>query len=693
MTTTNGVKEVIPPQLDNLLKLDSYLEPFQGEIKRRYNVFKSILKQLETEENGINTFTSAYTHYGIHVDCRTNEIRIKEWAPGARAMYIRGDFNNWQERQYPFTRDQWGIWKLTIPPLSDGTPAIKHGQIIKLLIETPDGKLEDRLCPWSRYVQRGEKANTYHGVFYNPPEDQIYKFKHPQPKKKERLKIYEAHVGISSWKGEVATYENFRVNVLPRVVRQGYNTIQLMAVMEHAYYASFGYQVTSFFAASSRFGTPEELKALIDEAHSLGLTVLLDLVHSHGCKNTYDGINMFDGTNGCFFHDGPRGYHDLWDSRCFNYMEREVMRFLLSNIRYWLEEFKFDGFRFDGVSSMLYHSHGIGHSFSSYNEYFGLATDTESFNYLQLANYVSQTLYPESITIAEEVSGMPTLCRPIAEGGAGFDYRLAMAIPDVWIKLLKEKQDEEWQVGDISWTLINRRWSEKNIAYAESHDQALVGDKTIAHWLFDTQIYSHMSVFSERTPSIERGLALHKMIRLLTYALGGEGWLNFEGNEFGHPEWLDFPRAGNNDSYHYARRLFYLSDDETLRYKYLNAWDQAMNACEEQYKWLSATNTFLSRRHEGDKVLVFERGNQGLLFIFNFHTNKSFADYRIGCNRCGKYKVVLNSDSKSFDGLGRISDKQVFLTEDEKWDERPFSFKIYTPCRTVLVLALSGDVN
>ncbi|CAF0824407.1 unnamed protein product [Adineta ricciae] len=694
MTETSSVKEIVPPQLDNLLKLDPYLEPYQGEIKRRYNVFKTILNQLDTEEGGLDKFTSAYTHYGIHVDCRTNEIRAKEWAPGARAMYLRGDFNNWQEKQYPFTRDEWGIWRLTIPPLADGTPAIKHGQIVKLLIETPGGQLEDRICPWSRYVQRAEKANTYHGVFYNPPAEQVYKFKHEQQKKKERLKIYESHVGISSWKGEVATYENFRLNVLPRVVRQGYNTIQLMAVMEHAYYASFGYQVTSFFAASSRFGTPEELKALIDEAHGLGLTVLLDLVHSHGCKNVYDGINMFDGTNGCFFHDNSRGYHDLWDSRCFNYMQREVMRFLLSNIRYWLEEFKFDGFRFDGVSSMLYHSHGIGHSFSgTYNEYFGLATDTESFNYLQLANHVSQTLYPESITIAEEVSGMPTLCRPIAEGGGGFDYRLAMAIPDVWIKLLKEKSDEDWQVGDISWTLVNRRWSEKNIAYSESHDQALVGDKTIAHWLFDTQIYTHMSVLSERTPVVERGLALHKMIRLLTYALGGEGWLNFEGNEFGHPEWLDFPRAGNNDSYHYARRLFYLSDDETLRYKYLNAWDQGMNACEEQYKWLAAKNTYISRRHEGDKVLVFERGDHGLLFIFNFHTHKSFPDYRIGCARCGKYKVVLNSDSKTYDGLGRVSDTQVFLTEDTKWDERPFSFKVYTPCRTVLVLALTGDVK
>ncbi|CAF1618239.1 unnamed protein product, partial [Adineta ricciae] len=674
--TTGEAANVVVPQLGHLLKLDPYLAPYEDEIRRRYYVFQKLLKQLETEEQGIDIFTSAYKRFGIQVNRQTNEINITEWAPGAKAMYIHGDFNNWREKQYPFTRDQWGVWRVTIPPLLDGSTTIKHGQAVKLLIETPDGQLVTRLCPWSRYVQKVEKANVYHGVYYDPPVDQIYQFKYSQPKKRDRLKIYEAHVGISSSEETIATYENFRLNVIPRIIKQGYNTIQLMAIMEHPYYASFGYQVTSFYAPSSRYGTPEELKALIDEAHKHGLTVLLDLVHSHSCKNVEDGLNMFDGTAGCFFHDNARGHHSLWDSRCFNYMEREVMRFLLSNIRYWLEEFKFDGFRFDGVSSMLYHSHGINHSFSgTYDEYFGLATDTDSFNYLQLANYVSQTLFPQSITIAEEVSGMPTLCRPLAEGGAGFDYRLAMAIPDVWIKLLKEKKDEEWHMGNISWILTNRRWSENNIAYAESHDQALVGDKTISHWLFDDQIYTHMSIFAERTSVIERGLALHKMIRLLTYGLGGEGWLNFEGNEFGHPEWLDFPRAGNNESYKYARRLFHLSVDETLRYKYLNEWDRAMNSLEEEYQWLSAKDIFISRRIEADKIIVFERGQRGLLFIFNFHERKSFDDYRIGCGHNGKYKIVLSSDAKSFDGPDRINEKQIFSAENIMWDERQFSFQ------------------
>ncbi|CAH1994026.1 unnamed protein product [Acanthoscelides obtectus] len=362
-----------------------------------------------------------------------------------------------------------------------------------------------------------------------------------------------------------------------------------MAIMEHAYYASFGYQVTSFYAASSRYGTPEQLKRLIDKAHELGLVVLLDMVHSHASKNVMDGLNRFDGTDACFFHSGPRGEHALWDSRLFNYSEFEVLRFLLSNCRWYLEEYQFDGFRFDGVTSMLYHSRGIGQGFSGhYDDYFGLGVDTEGVVYLMLANHMIHSLYKDAITIAEDVSGMPGSCRPVTEGCLGFDYRLAMAIPDKWIELLKHVPDDNWEMGNIVHTLTNRRWMEKNVAYAESHDQALVGDKTVAFWLMDKEMYTHMSTLSDPSPIIDRGIALHKLIRFITHTLGGEAYLNFMGNEFGHPEWLDFPRAGNNSSYHYARRQWNLVDDDLLKYKFLNNWDAAMNKTEAKYGWLAA---------------------------------------------------------------------------------------------------------
>lgn len=523
--------------------------------------------------------------------------------------------------------------------------------------------------------------------FYNPT--QHYQFKHTRPKRTKSPRIYESHVGISSPEGKIATYSHFRDNVLPHIKKQGYNAIQLMAIMEHAYYASFGYQVTSFFAASSRYGTPDELKSLIDEAHRLGIAVYLDLVHSHASKNVIDGLNQFDGTNSCYFHDNDRGYHTLWDSRCFNYSQPEVLRFLLSNIRFWMDEYQFDGFRFDGVTSMLYHSHGIAHAFSgNYDEYFGLAVDTDSFVYLMLANYLLHKFYPDVVTIAEEVSGMPTLCRPVDEGGAGFDYRLAMAIPDKWIKILKEVKDEDWDIGNIVFTLENRRWKEPCIAYAESHDQALVGDKTLAFWLMDAEMYTNMSDLTPLTATIDRGLALHKMIRLLTMGLGGEGWLNFMGNEFGHPEWLDFPREGNNDSYHYARRQYNLIDDNLLRYKYLNKFDEAINKLEDEYKWLSHIQ-FVSRKNEGDKVIVFERGDKGLLWIFNFHPSKSFTDYKVGCSLSGKYRMVLDSDSSEFGGHKRLDHSTEFWSRDEPWDNRPCSLQVYIPSRVVICLAFN----
>jgi len=479
---------------------------------------------------------------------------------------------------------------------------------------------------------------------------------------------------------------------LPRIKGLGYNTIQLMAIMEHAYYASFGYQINSFFAASSRYGLPDDLKELVDTAHGMGITVLLDVVHSHASKNVLDGLNMFDNSDHLYFHGGAKGRHELWDSRLFNYGNHEVLRFLLSNLRFWMEEYQFDGFRFDGVTSMLYLHHGIGTGFSGgYHEYFGPGVDEEGVVYLMLANEMLHDLYPNAITIAEDVSGMPALCIKLSLGGIGFDYRLAMAVPDLYIKWLKEKQDIDWDMGKLCFTLTNRRHGEKTIAYAESHDQALVGDKTLLFWLCDAQMYTNMSVLSEFTPVIERGMALHKMIRLITHGLGGEGYLNFEGNEFGHPEWLDFPRAGNNNSFHYARRQFNLVDDPLLRYRFLNHFDSCMQHSEEKYGWLHSAQAYVSLKHEGDKVIVFERA--GLLWIFNFHPSSSFTDYRVGVDHAGTYRIVINTDDSAFGGLGRVKKDQRFFTTDFAWNGRKNFVQVYIPTRTAMVLALEETLD
>nr|XP_015197484.1 PREDICTED: 1,4-alpha-glucan-branching enzyme isoform X2 [Lepisosteus oculatus] len=638
---------------------------------------------LEEAEGGYEQFTRSYMSFGVNRQ-PDGGLYFKEWVPAAEAVFLTGDFNGWNNFSHPYTQREYGKWDLYIPPKEDGSSPIPHGSKLKVVIRSKSGELLFRISPWAKYVVQEEKSVIYDWVHWEPP--QPYKHRYPRPPKPRSLRIYESHVGIASPEGKIASYSNFTHNVLPRIKDLGYNCIQMMAIMEHAYYASFGYQITSFFAASSRYGNPEELKELVDAAHSMGIIVLLDVVHSHASKNTEDGLNSFDGTDSCFFHSGSRGEHSLWDSRLFNYSSWEVLRFLLSNLRWWMEEYKFDGFRFDGVTSMLYHHHGIGSGFSGdYNEYFGLQIDEDSLVYLMVSNYILHTLYPDCITIAEDVSGMPALCRPVTEGGGGFDYRLAMAIPDKWIQILKEYKDEDWNMGNIIYTLTNRRYAEKCIAYAESHDQALVGDKTLAFWLMDAEMYTNMSILTPLTQVIDRGIQLHKMIRLITHALGGEGYLNFMGNEFGHPEWLDFPRKGNNESYHYARRQFNLIDIDHLRYKMLYAFDRDMNRTEDKFGWLAAPPAFVSTKHEGDKIIAFERGN--VLFIFNFHPSNSYTDYRVGVELPGKYKIKLDSDMAQYGGHQRLDHNTDFLTEPVPFNNRQNSLLVYIPCRTAIVLA------
>ncbi|KAH1078609.1 hypothetical protein GLYMA_19G192800v4 [Glycine max] len=662
--------KIIPPPGtgQKIYEIDPSLLAHRDHLDFRYGQYKRLCYEIDKHEGGLDTFSRGYEKFGF-IRSATG-ITYREWAPGAKSAALIGDFNNWNPNADVMTRNEFGVWEIFLPNNVDGSPPIPHGSRVKIRMDTPSG-IKDSIPAWIKFSVQAPGEIPYSGIYYDPPEEEKYVFKHPQPKRPKSLRIYESHIGMSSPEPKINTYVNFRDDVLPRIKRLGYNAVQIMAIQEHSYYASFGYHVTNFFAPSSRFGTPEELKSLIDRAHELGLLVLMDIVHSHASNNTLDGLNMFDGTDGHYFHPGSRGYHWMWDSRLFNYGSWEVLRYLLSNARWWLDEYKFDGFRFDGVTSMMYTHHGLEVAFTgNYNEYFGFATDVDAVVYLMLTNDVIHGLFPEAVTIGEDVSGMPTFCLPTQDGGIGFDYRLHMAIADKWIEILK-KNDEDWKMGDIIHTLTNRRWLEKCVAYAESHDQALVGDKTIAFWLMDKDMYDFMALDRPSTPIIDRGIALHKMIRLITMGLGGEGYLNFMGNEFGHPEWIDFPRGdqhlpngvvvpGNNNSFDKCRRRFDLGDADYLRYQGMQEFDQAMQHLEEKFGFMTAEHQYISRKNEGDKIIVFERGN--LIFVFNFHWTNSYSDYRVGCSTPGKYKIVLDSDDALFGGFSRLNHAAEYFT-------------------------------
>ncbi|KAL7170397.1 hypothetical protein ACSBR2_035296 [Camellia fascicularis] len=691
-------KSIPPPGTgQKIYEIDPLLRSHREHLDYRYAHYKKIREAIDKNEGGLEVFSRGYEKFGF--TSSATGVMYREWAPGAKSAALIGDFNNWNPNADIMTRNEFGVWEIFLPNNVDGSPPIPHGSKVKIRMDTPSG-IKDSIPAWIKFSVQASGEIPYNGIYYDPPEEEKYVFKHPRPKKPKSLRIYESHVGMSSTEPILNSYVNFRDDVLPRIKKLGYNAVQIMAIQEHSYYASFGYHVTNFFAPSSRCGTPDDLKSLIDRAHELGLVVLMDIVHSHASSNTLDGLNMFDGTDSHYFHSGSRGYHWMWDSRLFNYGHWEVMRFLLSNARWWLEEFKFDGFRFDGVTSMMYTHHGLQVAFTgNYNEYFGYATDVDAVVYLMLVNDLIHGLFPEAITIGEDVSGMPTFGIPVQDGGIGFDYRLHMAIADKWIELLK-KRDEDWRVRDIVHTLINRRWSEKCVAYAESHDQALVGDKTIAFWLMDKDMYDFMSLDIPSTPLIDRGIALHKMIRLITMGLGGEGYLNFMGNEFGHPEWIDFPRSdqylpngkflpGNNNSYDKCRRRFDLGDADYLRYRGMQEFDQVMQHLEEATGFMTSEHQYISQKDEGDRMIVFERGN--LVFVFNFHWSNSYSDYRVGCLKPGKYKIVLDSDDKLFGGFNRLDHNAEYFTFEGWYDDRPRSFLVYAPSRTAVVYALAED--
>ena len=651
-----------------IVKMNPGLQAFQADLEMRMGNYKATKSALLADGKTLADFANAHHYFGFHPT--TDGWYYREWAPGAEKMYLTGDFCGWDRYAHPMNDIGGGVFELFLA----GQDALQEGQIVRTIVVHEGWELE-RIPVYATRVVQDWQTHSWDAVIHKmmdfPWTDAGFR-----PEKNPL--IYECHIGMAQEEGKVGTYLEFRENILPRIKSLGYNTIQIMAVMEHPYYASFGYQVTNFFAASSRFGMPEDLKALINTAHEMGIAVLLDIVHSHASSNTREGLNEFDGTTYQYFHDGPKGNHTAWGTKCFNYGKHEVLHFLLSNLKFWLEEYHFDGFRFDGVTSMLYHDHGLGTAFTGPEMYFSMNTDTEAVTYLQLASELVQQINPKAILIAEDMSAMPGMCLPIKDGGIGFDYRLAMGVPDMWIRLLKERKDEDWDLNQIYYELSNRWPGEKVIGYCESHDQALVGDKTLMFRLCDQEMYWSMDA-GNTSDTIDRGMALHKMLRLLTMTLGGEGYLTFMGNEFGHPEWIDFPREGNGWSYHYCRRQWHLADDPNLKYGYLQTFDRDMIAKAKKHRVLARTDKQLLVHNE-DNVLAYQKG--GATYVFNFDPSRSYEDYFVPMAEEGEYMVAMSTDDFCSGGHGRVAHQKY---QSIKHAGGRVGFRVYLPNRTAVM--------
>lgn len=670
-----------------IVEQDDWLKPVEGAMTERYAHFCRRLSDIERTAGSLVDYANGYLYFGFQYDPVRRGWWFREWLPGAIDVYLFGDFNGWQRTELPLRRGAGGVWSIFLPDESFAGRLV-HGSRVKILVHGRNGWLE-RIPAYIRRVVQDEQSKDFSGQLWAPAEPFDWNGDRFDISSLGSLYIYECHVGMSQEKEGVGTYAEFAGTVLPRIKEDGYNVVQLMAVAEHPYYGSFGYHVSNFFAPSSRFGTPENLKALIKRAHELGLAVVMDLVQAHYVKNINEGLNELDGTDHHYSLPGPAGEQPYWDSKLFDYGKPEVEHFLLSNVKYWLDEFHFDGYRFDGVTSMIYTHHGYT-EFDSRDKYF---TDVngDALAYLTLANKLVHDFRPGAVTIAEDVSGMPGMCAPVPDGGVGFDYRLGMAVPDFWIKLLKEVPDEEWNIWEMWHMMVDRLGTVKTVAYCESHDQALVGDKTLAFRLMDKQMYTDMNRSAENLV-IDRGMALHKLIRLFTISLAGDAYLNFMGNEFGHPEWIDFPREGNGWSYAHARRQWSLSTNGFLRYSFLGEFDKAMIGLMRRYGVLASGFAYNHLMDEMNKTIVYShRGD--LLFVFNWHPQRSIPGYEVPVPAPGRYRIVLSSDAKRFGGYGRIDESvDAFSFPRTHADGSVGHYiKVYNLSRAALVLKKQED--
>lgn len=659
---------------ERFYKADPWLDPFREIIEARL-AYISYREKLFTGGRSMTDYANGHHWYGLH---RTPEGWVfREHAPNATSIILTGTFSEWKEDgRYALSRTAEGDW---VGEFDAGM--LSHGDLYKMIVKWKGGQGE-RIPAYATRAVQDEVTKIFSAQVWNPENEYVMQHKAPPPP--PSLLVYEAHVGMATEEERTGTYREFTRHVLPRVKSLGYNTVQLMAIQEHPYYGSFGYHVSSLFAPSSRFGTPDDLRELIDTAHSMGLRVTMDLVHSHAVANILEGLGLLDGDPGLYFHTGSRRKHVAWDSLCYDYGKPEVNHFLLSNCKYWLEEFHFDGFRFDGITSMLYYDHGLESDFVSYKQYFDGNQDKDAIVYITLANKLIHEFNQDATTVAEDMSGMPGLAASVASGGMGFDYRLAMGVPDIWIKMVKDIPDEEWDLGYLLHELTQHRTEEKVISYCESHDQALVGDKTLIFRLADKEMYTSMSIF---TPSliVDRAMALHKMIRLFTFMTAGGGYLTFMGNEFGHPEWIDFPREGNGWSYKYARRQWSLADDELLKYRFLNEFDRAMIETGKRHGLprLQLTESLLV--NNADKIIAFRRGD--LVTVMNFNPTISFTGYGIPVR--GKFRIILDTDDPMFGGQGRIDTNQTYFAQPDKGRygvTAMHHLRLYLPARTAVVL-------
>ena len=641
------------------------------------------LDRIRHEHGSLAHYADLHRRWGVHRQ-EDGGWLLHEYMPQAEKLWLTTDkinFQRWAHHAFQPVGDGW--WRLDLPP-----EALEHGTYMELRVMAPGVEGAVRRVPaCAQWVEQDKLTPTqWCARLWNPP--QPYEWQHARPEAPLPFpRIYEAHVGMAipalehrhgQWlprhPKSVGSFRLFAEEVLPRIARAGYTAVQLMGVPEHPLYKSFGYQVSSYFAPTSRCGTPDDFRLLVDTAHGLGLRVILDIPHSHSCPNTEQGMARYDGSPYLF-----AAKDNQWGTASFDYGQKMTRRLLLSNCHYWMEEYRVDGFRFDAVGNMIYVDHGFGDDFSHVGRCFHTENgeprgDEDGILYLALANTLIHELSAPALSIAEEFSGMPGMTSPPEHGGLGFDYRFAMGVPDYWAKFIKG-QEEGLELGQLWHEMTNHRPYERTINYVECHDQSINGKDAMIWRLMGDEMYTGMAL-PQQSWNISRGLALYKLMRLITLSTAHCGYLSFMGAEFGHPEWLD-------DEEH-AHRQWHLADAPDLKYHQLAAFDRhTLHLLAERHLADMAHSPLLRLLHEEHRLLVFERGT--LLLAFNFHELHSQTALDVWVTP-GKYVEADSSDAPAYGGHGNAHNPGLEHFSDPDSGVHEQRITLYVPPLTALVL-------
>jgi 1,4-alpha-glucan branching enzyme len=593
-------------------------------------------------------------------------ISFAVWAPNARRVSVIGDFNHWDGRRHPMrTLGNSGIWEIFVPGL-------QVGQNYKFEIKTKEGALLEKIDPFAFYAEVRPKtaSKIYELEGYQWQDSQWMEARKTKNHKKEPVSIYECHLGSFMRNFEEGnrfmTYRELAPIIANYVKELGYTHIELLPITEHPLDISWGYQVTGFFAPTSRFGSPKDFMYFVDYMHQEGIGVLLDWVPAHFPKDAH-GLAKFDGT--CLYeHEDPRqGEHKDWDTLIFNYGRNEVKNFLISSALFWMDKYHIDGLRVDAVASMLYLDYSRKSDEWVPNKYGG-RENLEAMEFLKYLNSICEKRFPGTMNIAEESTAFPAVSKPCSENGLGFTFKWNMGwMNDTLSYFQKDPVYRSYHHNDLTFPLVYA--FTENFVYVLSHDEVVHGKGNL---------------INKMPGDFWQKFANLRLLFSMMWAMPGKKLL-FMGTDFGQwNEWnsnqsLDWHLL-EFDSHRGIQRLI-----SHLNYLYRTEESLHVKDCESDgFEWIS----FQDVNHS--VISWVRKGNSHdelTLFVANF-TPVPHKNYRVGVPREGYYKEILNSDSEMYFGsnVGNLGGR---WSENHGWNDRPNSICVDLPPLALIGFKLS----